>query len=95
MELTEMIYLIGGITLTIASVPQIVQVIITKSVRGLNLATFMLLLIGNGFKLLYAIDLLQKGISTVIFLSTGMSFLTILILVTLITNYKYWQSNCK
>lgn len=90
-----MIYLIGGITLTIASVPQIVQVVITKSVKGLNLATFMLLLIGNGFKLLYAIDLLQKGISTVIFLSTGMSFLTILILVTLITNYKYWQPNCK
>jgi uncharacterized protein with PQ loop repeat len=95
MELTEMVYLIGGITLTIASVPQIVQVVITKSVRGLNLATFMLLLIGNGFKLLYAIDLLQKGISTVIFLSTGMSFLTILILVTLITNYKYWQPSCK
>ncbi len=90
-----MIYLIGGFTLTIASVPQIVQVVITKNVAGLNLATFMLLLIGNGFKLLYAIDLLKNGISAVVFISTGMSFLIILILVTLVMNYKYWQPNCK
>jgi uncharacterized protein with PQ loop repeat len=95
MELTEMIYLIGGFTLTIASVPQIVQVVITKNVAGLNLATFILLLIGNGFKLLYAIDLLKNGISAVVFISTGMSFLIILILVTLVMNYKYWQPNCK
>jgi len=95
MELTEMIYLIGGFTLTIASVPQIVQVVITKNVAGLNLATFMLLLIGNGFKLLYAIDLLKNGISAVVFISTGMSFLIILILVTLVMNYKYWQPSCK
>jgi uncharacterized protein with PQ loop repeat len=95
MELTEMIYLIGGFTLTIASVPQIVQVVITKNVAGLNLATFILLLIGNGFKLLYAIDLLKNGISAVVFISTGMSFLIILILVTLVMNYKYWQPSCK
>ncbi len=95
MELKEMIYLIGGLTLMIASVPQIVQVVITKNVIGLNLATFTLLLIGNGFKLLYAIDLLKNGISAVVFISTGMSFLIILVLVTLIINYKYWNPNCE
>ncbi len=88
MTTPEIFQLLGGILLTFAALPQITQVIITKNVRGLNLTTFFMILVGNGFKSIYGIHMAVNGYGVILIITVSMSFTIILILIILIIYYR-------
>lgn len=91
MTMTEILYLIGGIILTSAALPQITQLYLTKNSDGLNLLTFFMLSIGNILKMFYAIYTAINGYGLVIIITTSLSLLNILTLTTLIIYYRYFH----
>ena len=88
MTTPEIFQLLGGILLTFAALPQISQVYITKDVRGLNLTTFLMILVGNGMKSIYGIYMAINGYSTVLIITTGLSMVIISILVLMVIYYR-------
>lgn len=90
MTIPEIFQFVGGILLTLAALPQITQVIITKNVRGLNLTTFTMILIGNVFKSVYGIYMAINGYGIILIITTSMSFTIILILIILIIYYRFF-----
>ncbi len=93
MTTNEATYLIGGIILTFAALPQITQIYITKDVRGLNLLTFLMILTGNILKMFYAIYTAVNGYGLVLIITTSMSLLIIATLTSLIIYYKFFNSS--
>ncbi len=93
MEMAEVFQLIGGMILTFAALPQITQVVITKSVEGLNLLTFLMILTGNALKLVYAIHMAVNGYGLVLIITTSMSFLIILTLTSMIVYYRRFRKD--
>jgi len=90
MEMAEVFQLIGGMLLTFAALPQITQIYMTKSAEGLNITTFLMILIGNACKIIYAIHIAVNGYGTILIFTTGASFLIIVILLALILYYRYY-----
>ncbi len=95
MTTPEISQLLGGMVLTFAALPQITQVYITKDVRGLNLTTFLLLLVGNGLKSIYGIYMAVNGYTVVLIITTGLSFLIIAILVIMVIYYRKHKPNVR
>ena len=91
MTMAEVFQLIGGMFLTFAALPQITQILITRSVQGLNLLTFLMILTGNAMKMVYAIYMAINGYGLVLTITTGMSFAIILTLTALIIYYRYFR----
>jgi uncharacterized protein with PQ loop repeat len=91
MTSTEVLFLIGGILLTFAALPQITQLYITKTAEGLNLLTFLMILTGNALKIFYAYYTAVNGYGLVLIITTILSFLIILILTIMIIYYKYFM----
>jgi len=88
MMIIEGIQLMGGIFLTFATLPQITQVYITKNVSGLNLTTFIMILIGNLLQGAYGIYMAVNGYGFVLIISNSMAFCMILTLIVLIVKYR-------
>ena len=95
MTMTEVLYLIGGIILTSAALPQITQLYLTKNSEGLNLLTFFMLTIGNILKMFYAIYTAINGYGLVIIITTSLSLLNILTLTILIVYYRFYHKGAK
>lgn len=95
MTMTEVLYLIGGIILTSAALPQITQLYLTKNSDGLNLLTFFMLSIGNILKMFYAIYTAINGYGLVIIITTSLSLINILTLTTLIIYYRFYRKELK
>jgi len=91
MEMTanEILYLIGGIILTFAALPQITQLYVTKTAKGLNLLTFLMLLTGYILKMFYSIYTAINGYGIVLIITTSLGFLNILTVTYLIIYYRY------
>jgi len=62
--------LIGGIILAIGYIPQIIQIIRTKSCKDLNLKSYLLVFLGVALMEIYAVDLVING-SGLMFLVTN------------------------
>ena len=91
MEMTEVLYLIGGIVLTFAALPQITQLYIQKNAESLNLLTFLMILTGNILKMFYAIYTAVNGYGTVLIITTSLSLLIILTLTIMIIYYRFFH----
>jgi MtN3 and saliva related transmembrane protein len=89
MDLFVLLQLIGGIILLLGNIPQIIQIIKTKSVGDLNLTSFSSILLGILFMEIYAVNLVYTTGNGIAFLITNtFSLLTSGLIVTLIIIYK-------
>lgn len=91
MTANEVLYLIGGIILTFAALPQITQLYIEKDAKGLNLLTFLMILAGNILKMFYAIYTAVNGYGTVLIITTTLSLTIISTLTIMIIYYKFFH----
>ena len=84
----DALQLIGGLILAVGYIPQIVQLIRTKSCKDLNLKTYVTVFIGVALMEAYAINMAANG-SGLMFLITNSMALTINgVLCGLIIKYK-------
>ncbi len=80
--------LIGGVILSFGWIPQIVQIVKTKSVKDLNKKTFWLLLAGISLMEVYAVSLAVDGVGYAFLITNSMSLVLILIIIGLMFKYK-------
>ncbi|MFD2169650.1 PQ-loop domain-containing transporter [Tumebacillus lipolyticus] len=80
--------LIGGVILSFGWIPQIVQIVKTKSVKDLNKKTFWLLLAGISLMEVYAVSLAVDGVGYAFLITNSMSLILILIIIGLMFKYK-------
>lgn len=80
--------LIGGVILSFGWIPQIVQIVKTKSVKDLNKKTFWLLLAGISLMEVYAVSLAVEGVGYAFLITNSMSLVLILIIIGLMFKYK-------
>lgn len=80
--------LIGGIILSFGWIPQIIQIVRTKSARDLNPNTFWLLFTGIGLMEVYAVHLALEGVGYAFLITNSLSLLLIVIILALIVMYR-------
>ncbi|EGK12395.1 PQ-loop domain-containing transporter [Kroppenstedtia eburnea] len=80
--------LIGGVILALGWIPQIVQIVRTRSVADLNLKTYLLILLGISLMETYAVHLVGSGVGIAFFVTNTLSLLVVLLTVLLILWYK-------
>ncbi|MNC24728.1 hypothetical protein D3C75_727930 [compost metagenome] len=81
--------LIGGVILSFGWIPQIIQILRTKSAKDLNKNTFWLLFAGIGLMEVYAIHLAMEGVGYAFLITNSMSLVLIVIILTLIIKYRH------
>ena len=88
--ISKLLQLAGGVLISVGYIPQICQIIRTKSVKDLNVTTYAVLMIGIAFMEVYAIYLALSG--EVMFLITNTLSLSLLVfLCALILKIKYMR----
>lgn len=78
--------LIGGIILSLGWIPQILQIVQTKSVADLNLKSYLLMLLGIVLMEAYALSLAASGVGLAFLITNTLSLAvvsTVIILVLL------------
>lgn len=85
----NLLQLIGGIILSIGYVPQIKQILKTKSVSDFNITYLSSLAIGVGLMEVYAVYNLIQGIAVMFFVTNTISFL---LAVAMLVLYKKYNS---
>ncbi|MEO3945649.1 hypothetical protein [Gorillibacterium sp. CAU 1737] len=81
--------LVGGIILSIGWVPQIIQIIKTKSIRDLNQRTFWMLFVGIGLMEVYAVHLAADGVGLAFLITNSLSLALIVFILMLIFRYRH------
>ncbi len=84
MSIFDILQLIGGFILAIGYVPQIRQIIRTKSCKDLNLKTYIALAVGMGFMEVYALDLALTGAGTMFLITNSVSLFLVVFIVFMI-----------
>ena len=84
----DLLQLIGGIILSFGYIPQIVQIIKTKSVNDLNLKTFLSVFIGILFMEVYAINLAVNKTGYMFLVTNSMALILSGIMCILILKFK-------
>nr|WP_254777219.1 PQ-loop domain-containing transporter [Paenibacillus sp. yr247] len=79
--------LIGGVILSVGWIPQIIQILNTKSVSDLNLKSYLLILLGISLMETYAISLAVTGVGLAFLITNTMSCVVLLVII-LILRYK-------
>ncbi|WP_258560262.1 PQ-loop domain-containing transporter [Thermoactinomyces daqus] len=69
-------------------IPQIVQIWRTKSVKDLNIKSYLMVLLGISLMEVYALSLATKGLGYAFLITNTLSLVIILVLVILILRYK-------
>ena len=81
----DILQLIGGLILSFGYIPQIIQIIKTKSVNDLNIKTFLFVFIGILFMEIYAINLVINKVGYMFLVTNSMSlFLSGLVCILII-----------
>lgn len=83
----NLLQLIGGFILSFGYIPQIIQIVKTKSVNDLNLNTFLMIFIGILFMEVYAINLFVNGAGGMFLVTNTMALVLSGILSVLIIKY--------
>ncbi|WP_310829495.1 PQ-loop domain-containing transporter [Paenibacillus pedocola] len=86
--LFTLMQLIGGIILSIGWIPQIVQILKTKSVSDLSLRAYLLMLLGIGLMEAYAVSLAADGNGLAFLVTNTMSLTVVSTVVLLILRYR-------
>lgn len=84
----DVLQLLGGAILSIGYIPQITQLIRTRSCKDLNLKTYLSILAGVALMEAYAVNLAMHGSGIMFLITNSASLLIILILCVLIITIK-------
>lgn len=87
--LFSIMQLIGGIILSIGWIPQIVQILRTKSVKDLNLKSYMIMLSGISLMEIYAVNLVRTGSGMAFLITNSLSLVVVLLVILLILGYRH------
>ncbi|GFN32475.1 PQ-loop domain-containing transporter [Paenibacillus xylaniclasticus] len=83
----DIFQLLGGLILSFGYIPQIVQIVKTKSVKDLNLNYLLLVFVGVLFMEVYAVNLIVRNTAHMFFWTNTLSLM--LALIMLILKLKY------
>jgi len=84
----DLLQLIGGIILSFGYIPQIAQIIKTKSVNDLNLKTFLSVFIGILFMEVYAVNLAVNKTGYMFLVTNSMALILSGIMCILILKFR-------
>ena len=93
MTFYDFLQLIGGIILALGYIPQICQLLRTKSCGDLNLKTYLYLCLGIGMMEIYAIDLHKNGNGHMFLVTNSISFALVALISFLIIKYRLREYN--
>lgn len=80
--------LMGGVILSIGWIPQIIQILKSKSVADLNLKSYLLMLFGIILMEAYAISLAVTGVGLAFLITNTMSLCVVLLVILLVIRYR-------
>ncbi|WP_217283057.1 PQ-loop domain-containing transporter [Paenibacillus alginolyticus] len=80
--------LIGGVILSLGWVPQIIQILKTKSVADLSLKSYLLILLGISLMEAYAVSLAVTGVGLAFLITNTMSLCVVLLVIILIIRFQ-------
>jgi MtN3 and saliva related transmembrane protein len=86
--LFSLMQLTGGIILSLGWIPQIVQILKTKSVKDLNLKSYLLMFLGISLMEAYGVSLAVTGVGLAFLLTNTLSLCIVLVVVILILRYQ-------
>ncbi len=89
----DIIQLIGGVILTIGYIPQIKQILKTKSVTDLNFQTFLLIFLGILCMEIYAINLVVNNSGHMFLVTNTMALILSGFVCFLILKYREGDKN--
>ena len=84
----DIFQLTGGVILSFGQVPQIIQILKTKSVKDLNLKTYIMMITGISMMEVYAINLVVHGTGGAFLATNTLSFFAVLVIIILILKYR-------
>lgn len=84
MNVFDALQLCGGLILAVGYIPQILQIIRTKSCADLNLKTYVAMSIGIGLMEIYAVHLAMNGTGQMFLATNSISLGLVLLICTLI-----------
>jgi MtN3 and saliva related transmembrane protein len=84
----DLLQLLGGFILSIGYIPQIKQIVRTKSAKDLNIKTFLLVLTGILCMEVYAINLVIHNAGLMFLITNSISLIIAIIMCILINIYK-------
>lgn len=85
MTFFDFLQLLGGFILALGYIPQIIQIIETRSCKDLNLRTYLAMALGIGFMEVYAVSLMLKGSGLMFLITNSVSLLLVIFICLLIT----------
>lgn len=83
----DFLQLIGGIIMSFGQIPQIAQILKTKSAKDLNLKTYIMMFAGISLMETYAINLVIHGSGGAFLITNTISLIASGIMITLILKY--------
>jgi MtN3 and saliva related transmembrane protein len=86
--LFSILQIIGGVILSLGWIPQIIQIMKTKSVSDLSLKSYLLILLGISLMEAYAISLAVTGVGLAFLITNTMSLCVVLLVIILIVRYQ-------
>lgn len=79
--------LLGGIIMSFGQIPQIIQIIKTKSAKDINLKTYIMMFIGIFLMEIYAINLVVHGTGGAFLITNTLSLFASGVMIALILKY--------
>jgi MtN3 and saliva related transmembrane protein len=86
--------LIGGAILALGQVPQIIQILKTKSVKDLNMKTYIMMVTGISMMEVYAVNLVLHGSGGAFLITNTLSLVSASVMVVLILKYRKREEVC-
>lgn len=83
----DALQLLGGVIMSFGQIPQIVQILRTKSARDLNLKTYILMFVGIALMEVYAINLVVHGSGGAFLITNSASLIASTVMIVLILKY--------
>ncbi|MEK4851015.1 PQ-loop domain-containing transporter [Paenibacillus sp. FSL H7-0756] len=80
--------LVGGLILSLGWIPQIVQILRTRSVADLSLKAYLLMLLGILLMEAYAVNLAAQGVGFAFLITNSLSLAVVTTVVLLIIRYR-------
>lgn len=87
MNIFDLLQLLGGLILAVGYIPQIYQIVKTRSCKDLNLTTYISLFVGIGLMEAYAVNLVVNGSGTMFLVTNTISLVLVCIITILIVIY--------
>ncbi len=91
----DALQLIGGAIMSFGQIPQIIQILRTKSAKDLNLKTFVMMFTGILLMEIYAVNLVLNGSGEAFLITNTVSLIASAIMVSLILKYGNKHNNAE